>query len=788
MRRHYAFLPISHLTSLKLTFSLCLFWSILQFCVFFFFSQTESSLLNTLNLPVIATPNPLSRDSTEDAVSVWQQATTQPCSQQKDDLIAFVIPAEPDRAISSMLQESRDDSSSSLHDISCTSPTSQVRIIAKCPHWELQALDASGLVKQTGGDEFYITYTDRAHQLKHQSIDDSVTSTRQPHPTAIARLEDLHNGRYILDFISSPLNHRHHRLEGRGTITVAFQYTCGMGRMAPPSKGHWKTGGATVVEHSHAIPMLPQISLFVPSSSFLGDFHDDTGRDAMSPNNNNHNLTSPFFMAFGDSLMQQFVKPLKQVELPNIGMPLNTTTVGDWIQLFQRRMDPKLKLLIQSSSRKVKVVLIVGSSTWDILEPQEGGFDDHKAALEKLIAYFRQTYPETVHLVWKSPTALHVHVPMTENKTVLQKGGTTAKSKSVYNRLKYMSSSRSYQLYKLQLEVCNALQVPILDIYEASYLSADHTLPGDGRHYSDDFNAMTMNWLLRRSTVEQLWNRYYHRGSPTSSRLLIAQHCDSWVDIVNAVIVAMVTNRHLLWQPITECPITADLPFSNRSDQVEAKVTKMSKRTRTMDHRLPFPLTLDILIEEGWISNDSASPSNRLGGDVFDQGFEFLYGMILYELLNLPFPTRNSFNQDSSSSDLSLVFAVYDPSMKSDIRDCIVRLTKNAAETYGLAVLERLSCQVVFASNKAVDKWKKVLQNDHNCTAISVVTNNTNNGSDDESWFHAMTVAHMTHDGYVSQCNSPTDDLFHSLVQYIQTQDAQAKGSLPVEDIQRCCV
>jgi hypothetical protein len=129
---------------------------------------------------------------------------------------------------------------------------------------------------------------------------------------------------------------------------------------------------------------------------------------------------------------------------------------------------------------------------------------------------------------------------------------------------------------------------------------------------------------------------------------LIAQHCDSWVVIVNAVIVAMVTNSQLLWQPITECRIKADIPFSNSSDQVEAKGTKMSKKPKpiTMDHRIPFPLTKDILIEKGWMSNRLASLSNRMGVDVFYQGFEFLYGMILYELLNLPFPTRNSFHQD----------------------------------------------------------------------------------------------------------------------------------------------
>lgn len=788
MGRHYAFLPISRLGLLKLTFGLCICWTTLRPFIFVLFQATEALRFHSLDLPVVGTPDLVPRDRTGSVVSVWQQATTKPCSLQNGNFASFLIPSEPDHAISSMLVASIEDSSL-LHDV-CDEPTSQVRIFVKCPHWELQALNTKGLAKQNGGDEFYITYTDQAHETKHQSVNDSSTLRKRTHPTAVAKLEDLKNGRYLVKFISSPLNHRHHRLVGRGTITVAFQYTCGIGRMAPSAKGHWKTGADTVVEHSRAVPVLPPISPFRPSFLALNGIIDDAGVGATSTSNNrNYRPANPGFLAFGDSLMQQFVKPLKEIELPNIGMPLNSTTVGEWIQLFQRRMDPRLRLLIQSLAtdeigKKTKVVLIVGSSTWDILEPQEKGFDDHKAALEKLLTYFRQAYPETVQLVWKSPTALHVHVPKIEHTRGLQKRASTAMD----IRLKYMSSSRSYQLYELQAAVCRALQVPFLDVFEASYLSADHTMPGDGRHYSEEFNSMTMTWLLRRNPVEDLWYRYYHRGSKKSSRILIGQHCESWVDVVSAVIVAMVTNRRLVWQPKAECPILSRLQFPQESDQAETNKTIVSKRTRLLDQRIHFPLTLDSLKEEGWISSNEASASNRLAKDAFDEGSAFIYGMILYELLTLPSLEDISFNRKPLPSDLSLVFAVHDPSSESDIGNCIRGLRKHAADTYGLALIERLSCQVIFSTHSDAEKWHEVLHRDHKCTAIAAETADIMHMVDGNSWFHATTVARMAHDGFVSPCNTPTDSLFHSLVQYIRTQDARERGSLPLADVQKCCV
>ena len=39
------------------------------------------------------------------------------------------------------------------------------------------------------------------------------------------------------------------------------------------------------------------------------------------------------------------------------------------------------------------------------------------------------------------------------------------------------------------------VDVACLDIYEATYLSADWTLPGDGRHYRPELNERMLSWF-----------------------------------------------------------------------------------------------------------------------------------------------------------------------------------------------------------------------------------------------------------------------------------------------------
>jgi hypothetical protein len=64
-------------------------------------------------------------------------------------------------------------------------------------------------------------------------------------------------------------------------------------------------------------------------------------------------------------------------------------------------------------------------------------------------------------------------------------------------RIRYMSASRSRYLYRVQKRIteeeCAEMgNIVFLDLYEASYLSADWLFPSDGRHYRPDWNRLML--------------------------------------------------------------------------------------------------------------------------------------------------------------------------------------------------------------------------------------------------------------------------------------------------------
>jgi hypothetical protein len=116
--------------------------------------------------------------------------------------------------------------------------------------------------------------------------------------------------------------------------------------------------------------------------------------------------------------------------------------------------------------------------------------------MEKYLRTIAQLYPQ-VTLFWLLPTAVHIHrVHLLSEPLLVQK------APQKIRRTKYMSASRTRQLYHHQKALLVALQesedilsVVGLDIYEATHLSADWTLPGDGRHYRPELNQLMLSWL-----------------------------------------------------------------------------------------------------------------------------------------------------------------------------------------------------------------------------------------------------------------------------------------------------
>ena len=134
-------------------------------------------------------------------LSVWNQATTTCPKTKHSDSIIYIPSVLTSTLRQTLISNIGIVFNNAYPDIltNC-SVTSQVKIVRSCPYWELQAIAEDGTPKEIGGDEFYVTYTD-----------DFVNDTDKP--SAVAHVTDQQDGTYRLEFVSSPLNHRHHRLK-----------------------------------------------------------------------------------------------------------------------------------------------------------------------------------------------------------------------------------------------------------------------------------------------------------------------------------------------------------------------------------------------------------------------------------------------------------------------------------------------------------------------------------------------------------------------------------------------
>jgi hypothetical protein len=340
--------------------------------------------------------------------------------------------------------------------------TTQVRILQLNSQWLLQSIDAQGNNKGVGGDEFYITYTDNFEYNNNSS---------EARAAAVALVTDRQDGTYLLDFVTTPMNPNPGNLTGAGILTVYFQYSCGIGRMYQPLKDSWKGGGSSMTSFSTKT-IEPPLRTFQPPR--------------------NHGIDLSVFnltLSFGDSLMDRLVSHRQIPHHPNLYFRLSVKS-----ELSTRALPEilrKLKKWHQNGlgDTNKSVALILGSSMWDILQPdniQGPYFTDHLNASRQLVETIRQIYP-TVTLFWKAPSAAHPHRISLEE---------CHQQPACLSRARYLSNSRMDYLHRHQIRLMlDELRVPVLDVYEASYLSADWTRPGDGRHFVPAYNKKVLSWF-----------------------------------------------------------------------------------------------------------------------------------------------------------------------------------------------------------------------------------------------------------------------------------------------------
>jgi hypothetical protein len=373
----------------------------------------------------------------------------------------FLAPPSPDPLSTQMMNRAFTPTNASVSNVSMPSlscaVTSQVRIRNAGGHWILESLDIHGKAKHEGGDEYYVTYTD-----------ESMSS-----PTAIAFVSDRQDGSYHLEFVKSPSLNATGPLTGIGSVTIILQYSCGLGHLAPPSKLQWSTGGAINAEYKVEKMTAPHMDNFVPPQGIDLSRYDQV-------------------LAFGDSTMGNFANHNRghsNMYWPgNVWAPLNAQTVD---QVF---LDQIKGNVTRSYTKFHNVALLLGSSVWDILANdlnQGPQFQDHRASCRRLIASIREEFP-SLEIYWKSGTAMHIHRVADMNDWFH------------LGRVFYMSSSRAHDLYRYQKQIMAEFNVTLLDLYPATHLSADHLRPGDGRHYTQEFDKMMLDWFYPHSKSSDL--------------------------------------------------------------------------------------------------------------------------------------------------------------------------------------------------------------------------------------------------------------------------------------------
>lgn len=386
----------------------------------------------------------------------------------------IVIPEEPFTSLVRNLEEVIVLQGNEKSPLQHCSPTAQVKITFKGDTWTLQSLDHLGREKNQGGDEMYITYTDGSRN-------------EGAPPTAVALIEDLDDGRYLLNFSTTPMNPIPSDLIGTGRLNIYFEFTCGIGSLPQPSKLLWKNSGSSF-QNSVAFDVPePAMKQFKPPQ--LPDLSH-----------------WPLVVFFGDSTMLQMVKDRKLMDQrqteeniflrPNLYFQVNIRTVykTEMVKLILRKFQRMHRKQMLKYKNDVSIVL--GSAAWDILVPdniQGVEFRDHIEACKIVVEKLKGTYRGRA-FYWKSPSSLHMHRVNCEEANY--------DFQDCLDSTRYLSNSRARALHYKQKALMKELDVPYLDLFDTYYLSSYYTAEGDGRHYTQELNEIIMSWFYPQQSNE----------------------------------------------------------------------------------------------------------------------------------------------------------------------------------------------------------------------------------------------------------------------------------------------
>jgi len=669
-------------------------------------------------------------------------------------------------------------------------PTCHVRLIPKCPYWELETVDCYNRTKTIGGDEFYLTYSDVSSIVEEETSKDVWT---QP-VTAVAFWTDQKNGRYLIDFQASPMSQQHPTIQsqpssysknsssgqgqpGGGFFTIYFQYTCGIGRIADRLKASWPHGGQTVGwVRSSVLPnsIAPPIRPFQRLNNEWEERHINL-------------FEFSNILPIGDSILRFFLMPLG-IEFPNINSPLSQGK----LELWKSRIEAKVNDKNHSES-----VLIMGSCAWDIIENQNVStttwnidtaysenttddqatnsishvqreeWQDHREALTNLLTHVRTTYPELT-VVWKSCAGLHIHVPYLYPLR-------RARRKYMEERLKYMSTYRATSIRHVQAEVLQQAQldhpgkVYYIDVYPAYYLSSHMTKPGDGLHYRDTLDFRVSHWYVNESVVEQSWRRR-QLSQPTSTWMMTDYHeKKGWVEWVNTALLAKVTRRQLIWgHEDTSSSLRNNT--SNIAFQLEGVVNITQEQL----------LTSEDLVNNSDIRVDR--DAKKFISKLFTpeiSGSNHLYGMILHRILEelaidqtSPMVSWSVSPPNGGHTVMIAPFsAIPDPSVvehavEESLSDVFANETNMTEDCIILVPTEEWSIAI---SSKTIEHY--------NC-AVQILPSSLDHPSE-TLFFATELVESYGSSSLILSCSVPASNLYLHLLDYLLQARAHRLGILP---------
>lgn len=202
----------------------------------------------------------------------------------------------------------------------------------------------------------------------------------------------------------------------------------------------------------------------------------------------------------GDSMMREFFRQTfyqdtfceRHINFTDCKHPLSSPgDVSVFINFFNQHHQSTMEFAVASNKT---IAFITGSGIWDLAYGWlSADMTKHLDAISEYITTIRTQYP-SLDIYWKSPSPMHLH----------------RRGRPPFSMTSYITAKN---LYVGQKKLMKELNVPFLDLYNAYFLSAAWTAPGDTIHFAKSTLStflVSYFWpgLIERYLLQRIIGRY----------------------------------------------------------------------------------------------------------------------------------------------------------------------------------------------------------------------------------------------------------------------------------------